>query len=336
VQRAPHRHWTPAAVVAAIQARRAAGQPCHYQAVVRDDEALTGAARRHFGSWNEALRAAGYDPATIRYPPVEKRPPGYWSTERVIDQLRTHVAAGHGLAAHIMDKLEPGLVPTAQRLFGSWAAAVEAAGYDYAAVRLTRAWSPDTVIQRLRDAAARGADLSDHTAQALAPDLYGAARQHFGGWPPALTAAGLDPDAIRRTTRWDAERLRTLAQRLAAAGVPPAPVFAVLGLESTVLDHYPSMAALWAAAELTSPPPPPLRPRIRAHRQARHWSLDAVARRLGVSYRLVSMWELGQAVPRLGHALALAQVLGVPVESLWESPSAPTSTDTNKPPRLRT
>ncbi len=301
----------------ALQARLAQGLPCHYQAVVREDEALTGAARRYFRTWNAALEAAGLDAQAIRYPPITKRPRGFWSPERVLALLREHAAAGDALAAHTMDAREPGLVATAQHLFGSWEAAVTAAGYDYAAVRLTQSWTPDAVVARLQAAHRQGADLSDQTVQALVPDLYGAAQTHFGGWRPALGAAGLDPDHVRRTMRWDAERLRSLAEKLADAEVPPAPVFSALGLPPTVRDHYGSMAALWQAAGLRSPPPPPLQPRIRAHRQARGWSLKEVGRRLGVSHRLISMWELGQATPRLGQALALARVLGTSVEALW-------------------
>lgn len=319
---ATRRQWSPDQVVAAIRARHAAGRPCHYQAVVRDDEALTGAARRYFQSWNGALEAAGLDPRTIRWPRIAKRPAGFWSRDRVLALLREHAAAGHALAAHAMDAREPGIVPTAQQLFGSWEAAVTAAGYDYALVRLTQPWTPDSVVSRLQSADRGGADLSDQTVQMLAPDLYGAAQTHFGGWAPALTAAGLDPDQRRRTTRWDADRLRVLVEKLAEAGVPPAPVLAAMHLSGTVHDHYDSMAALWQAAGLDQPTPPALRPTIREHRQRQRLSLEAVGRRLGVSHRLVSMWELGQATPRLGHAMALAQVLGVSVEALWVLPDA--------------
>lgn len=313
----PRRTWSQDAVVSAIQRRYDQGLPCNYQAVVREEEALSGAARRYFGNWAAALAAAGLAPDEIRYPAVEKRPAGFWSEERVLTMLNEHAAAGHSLAAHAIDALEPGLLPTAQRLFGSWESAVTAAGYDYEAVRLTKTWTPDEVVARIQAADTQGADLSDQTVQALAPNLYGAARTHFGGWRQALGAADLDPDELRRTTRWDQGRLRTLVEKLMEAGVPPAPVVDALGLASTVRDHYGSIAALWKAGGLTPPDPPPLQPRIRAHRLARGWSLEEMGRRLGVSHRLVSMWELGQATPRLGHALALARVLGVPVDDLW-------------------
>ena len=216
--------------------------------------------------------------------------------------LQEHAVAGHPLAGHAMDALEPGMVPIAQHLFGSWEAAVQAAGYDYEAVRLTKPWTPDEVVARIQATDAQGADLSDQTVQARAPNLYGATRTHFGGWRQALAAAGMDPEATRRTIRWGAERLRTLVQNLVDVGVPPAPVIKALGLAATVRDHYDSMAALWQAADLASPAPPPLQPCIRKYRLARGWSLDEVGRRLGVTHRLISMWELGQATPRFGHA----------------------------------
>ena len=116
--------------------------------------------------------------------------------------------------------------------------------------------------------------------------------------------------------RWDAEPLRTLVERLLDAGLPLAPVFEALGLASTIRDHYPSLPASWAVAGLVPPDPPPLSPRLREHRQAHGWSLEGVGRRLRVSHRLISQWELGQATPSLAHTLALAQVLGVPVDTL--------------------
>lgn len=117
--------------------------------------------------------------------------------------------------------------------------------------------------------------------------------------------------------RWDAERLRTLVERLLDAGLPPAPVVHALGLGTTVRDHYPSLPALWAEVGLVPLDSPPLQPHLREHRQARGWSLEEVGRCLGVSQRLVSQWELGQATPSLAHALALARVLGVPADTLW-------------------
>ena len=92
--------------------------PLHHDDIIMT-RFVTGAARRYFHTWNAALEAAGLDPQTIRYPPIEKRSRGFWSSERVLALLREHAAAGDALAAHTMDAREPGLVATAQHLFGT-------------------------------------------------------------------------------------------------------------------------------------------------------------------------------------------------------------------------
>ncbi|MDI6871721.1 MAG: hypothetical protein QME79_10285 [Bacillota bacterium] len=51
--------WTREAVLAAIRRRHADGWPINYAAVVADDEKLTGAARRLFGSWSATLNLGG-------------------------------------------------------------------------------------------------------------------------------------------------------------------------------------------------------------------------------------------------------------------------------------
>ena len=111
------RRWTPEAVVAAVQARQAA-LPLNAVSVVRDDEALAGAARRLFGSWRAALAAAGI-PVPPRGGRLPRHPPGTWSPERVLDLIRAGARAGRSLAPHAVDTEVPGLVPTGQRLFGS-------------------------------------------------------------------------------------------------------------------------------------------------------------------------------------------------------------------------
>jgi len=57
--------WDTEAIVATIRRRRVESLPLNAKAVERELPALFAAARRRFGSWNEALRAAGIDPATV-------------------------------------------------------------------------------------------------------------------------------------------------------------------------------------------------------------------------------------------------------------------------------
>jgi hypothetical protein len=78
------RRWSRRAVLTAIADRRGRGRPLHYSAVVAEDEPLLGAARRLFGSWNDALRAAGLDPEKVRNLRDGVLPQGTWSPGRPV------------------------------------------------------------------------------------------------------------------------------------------------------------------------------------------------------------------------------------------------------------
>jgi hypothetical protein len=58
--------WTKDAIIAAIQVRHAQQKPLSVGELKRDDNALYGAARRHFGKWRNALVAAGLSPDVNR------------------------------------------------------------------------------------------------------------------------------------------------------------------------------------------------------------------------------------------------------------------------------
>lgn len=57
--------WTRWDVVDAIRQRRHESLPLNAKAVEKETPALIAAARRRFGSWTEALRAAGVEPETV-------------------------------------------------------------------------------------------------------------------------------------------------------------------------------------------------------------------------------------------------------------------------------
>lgn len=56
---------------------------------------------------------------------------------------------------------------------------------------------------------------------------------------------------------------------------------------------------------------------VQAMRRLRGMTQDDLARRLGVSYQMVSRWERGRVQPTLVTALRIAQVLECSVESLF-------------------
>jgi hypothetical protein len=131
------RRWTPDEVIAALKSRYIRGQSMKN---VRDhDRSLYSQARRVFGSWRNAIHAAGLPLAESRggagsRPSRQKRAmkparrnghqPRVWSPEKVIEEFRRWHRAG---VTHLRS-VDQGLSKAAKRYFGSLDIALEAAG----------------------------------------------------------------------------------------------------------------------------------------------------------------------------------------------------------------
>jgi hypothetical protein len=105
--------------------------------------------------------------------------------------------------------------------FGSWRAAVEAAGIDYDAVkRGEQVWSRDRIVRAIRDATARGEDLLSSSFKDRHKKLYSAAcaRRYFGGWRKAIEAAELSYDQIRSDHFWGRPKIMATIQEMARRG----------------------------------------------------------------------------------------------------------------------
>lgn len=66
-----YKYWNKARVLKAIKSRKKAGKSLASSRVQKEDHSLFCAARRRYDSWDNALKAAGYNPAKIRM----RRPP---------------------------------------------------------------------------------------------------------------------------------------------------------------------------------------------------------------------------------------------------------------------
>ena len=157
--------WTKASILETLRSRYQQGLP-----MTTRSHPLNSAARRLFGSWNEALEAAGI------------RIKGCWCRQRVLAELQSASDEGRSRG--------PYLHAAARRYFGSMKAAVAAAGLDPD----ERKWSRELVIEAIQDRHVQGLSLSSGRCRegGLAP----AARRYFGGWRSALAAAGIKREPI--------------------------------------------------------------------------------------------------------------------------------------------
>ena len=119
-----------------------------------------------------------------------------WSKERIVAEIRRLHEQGIPLHMASVRKVFSSLVATAcsRKYFGSWRAAVEAAGFDYDQVLRIKRWTKEKVIEEIRRLAESGGDLRPSVVMRNTQTLLAAARKFFGSWREAVIAAGIDYD----------------------------------------------------------------------------------------------------------------------------------------------
>ncbi len=111
-----------------------------------------------------------------------------------------HIQSRHGrerLNSHYYATTYPDVYAAAERLFGSWKAAIETAGLDYSKIRRYKKWSREKVIKQIKEANAKGRLINSNAKQKNNKPLYMAAVKRFGNWENAVKAAGIDYDEVR-------------------------------------------------------------------------------------------------------------------------------------------
>jgi len=112
--------WTDELVVEKIRELEKSGG-VNLERVRQMDNRLLMAARHRYGSWEDAVRAAG-----LVYEEARLTPPPKWSKEMILQQV-LEIVKTHGEDFRGITRLNKSLYTAAQTHFGSWQKAVEAA-----------------------------------------------------------------------------------------------------------------------------------------------------------------------------------------------------------------
>lgn len=205
--------WTRERILRHLLEREAQGLPLSVggQGV---ELGLYAAARRIFGSWRNAVHAAGI-PAQ-RALTWER-----WSPGRILVVIRHLAQRKRPLTVAQMEQRYGNLMSTARRVFGSWNKAVVAAGVDPTRLQRVVPWNRERVIENILTRALRNEPL---VARQVEPrSLVDAAQRFFGSWQAAVVAAGLDPQITKLPPKHPRPSQTSVSSARTATvhGVPP-------------------------------------------------------------------------------------------------------------------
>ena len=207
-------------VIAEIQRRTDAGVPVTPVAVCKGEHAdcgLHSCAQTWFGSWRDAVNAAGFDYARRKpKPPVcsfrKREALRFPDGEAVIAEIKNRLQVGLPLdVTSLLNGInwEPDrtLYHRGRKYFGSWAGAIAAAGLDYKDVskKHSRRY-PDkkAVVDGIKRRVEEGlplnaASLVRGTGTQRECSLYDAGVKLFGRWEDAVSAAGISYETVCRS-----------------------------------------------------------------------------------------------------------------------------------------
>lgn len=191
------RQWSRKKICKTIRSLHNAGCKLNPKTIQEIDKPLMEAGRKYFGSWKEAVEAAGIDYTDV----IDRHPRGYWNEERITGHIRKLHQKGEDLNSHHIQVSHKALYGAACKYCGSWGEAIEAAGFDYSEVRSVpkfRSWSKDLIIGTIQQRVKERKSLN--TMDVIEDDyaLYRAVKRYYNedAWKSALRDAGIDPNSL--------------------------------------------------------------------------------------------------------------------------------------------
>ena len=193
--KSPWRRAERAAIVRELRRRKAAGEPLSWKKIVHTQSgpAFLERAKKLFGSWSAALGAVGVDPSHGANSPWGKA-----KKHDILAEIHRCKRARKSLRVKVVwrEKWGQPLVRRASDLFGSWNAALCAAGIEPEGGYSRWATADKAAIVaelRRRKRARESLRSSKVVKEKWGRALYNRIEKLFGSWNAALRAAGIEP-----------------------------------------------------------------------------------------------------------------------------------------------
>ncbi len=191
------RDWSTELALQRIKERKQAELSLNIGQVLRDDPNLVKKAEEYFGSWSNAINAAGIEYAKYH----KKRPNRYWTEARIISEISRLEKEGYDLSKPEALRNFPSLVSAADQKMSGWYRAIELAGIErvkYERQKPKGYWTKQSIVGQISALREKGEDLSDSSVAQNHSILYSAAYRLFGSWYDAIEAAGIPRERIRK------------------------------------------------------------------------------------------------------------------------------------------
>jgi hypothetical protein len=124
-----------------------------------------------------------------------------WSKKIVIAMIRESHRKGEKLNSNYIQTCRSLLYQAACRYFGGWKQAIEAAGFSYEKVRITKrqcpVWSREKIIAVILAMRKKGEPINSNHIQVDHPRIYASTIKYFGSWQKAVEASGIDYASVR-------------------------------------------------------------------------------------------------------------------------------------------
>ena len=164
-------------------------------AVQKSNSSLFAAATTRFGTWYDALRAAGISPDEYRNQAFK----GYWTEDRIISEIKSIASRGESLAYSYVELHYGSLTSAASKRFGNWEQAVKKAGFNYDSYRKQhKRYTKEDLLNFLASLRTKDIPLDWSTVRDTNGSIAMAIIKRFGTYEKGIEAMGLDYQDIRR------------------------------------------------------------------------------------------------------------------------------------------